>query len=77
MGDPRLLQKSEPVREFGTPALQELVRYGATVNLAIPLGVIPILWYFGLMDDPRPYFYWLSLLFVVRIAAGRQTVSQE
>jgi peptide deformylase len=26
MGDPRLLQKSEPVREFGTPALQELVR---------------------------------------------------
>ena len=26
MGDPRLLLKSEPVREFGTPALQELVR---------------------------------------------------
>jgi len=26
MGDPRLLQPSEPVREFGTPALEALIR---------------------------------------------------
>ncbi len=58
------------------PVLRELVRYGASINLAIPMGLIPLLWYYGLMDDPRPYLYWFAMLFIVRIAAGRQTDSQ-
>lgn len=61
MGDPRLLQVAEPIREFGTPALQELLQdmrdtmaaeNGA--GLAAPqIGVSVRLVIFGFTQNPR------------------------
>jgi peptide deformylase len=61
MGDPLLLQKSEPVREFGTAALQELVRdmedtlhAASGAGLAAPqIGVLLRVVIFGGSPTPR------------------------
>lgn len=61
MGDPRLLRIAEPVREFDTPELHELIadmfvtmRQASGVGLAAPqVGVNLQLVIFGFQDNPR------------------------
>jgi peptide deformylase len=61
MGDPRLLQKSEPVTEFGTPALRALVQdmrdtmaHLDGAGLAAPqIGVLLRVVIFGVHANPR------------------------
>jgi peptide deformylase len=61
MGDPRLLQVSAPVREFGTPALLELLadmhdtmRAASGAGLAAPqIGVLQRVVIFGGGETPR------------------------
>ncbi len=65
MGDPRLLQVSQPVREFGTPALRELVadlfdtmRAANGAGLAAPQIGVPLrVVIFGAADgQPNPRY---------------------
>jgi len=61
MGDPRLLQKSQPVTAFGTPALQALIQdmrdtmaHLDGAGLAAPqIGVLLRLVIFGVHANPR------------------------
>ncbi len=61
MGDPRLLQKSQPVQKFGTPELAELIRdmqdtmaHLDGAGLAAPqIGVLLRVVIFGVARNPR------------------------
>ncbi|HZR36584.1 MAG TPA: peptide deformylase [Nevskia sp.] len=61
MGDPRLLQKSQPVQKFGTPELAELIRdmqdtmaHLNGAGLAAPqIGVLLRVVIFGVERNPR------------------------
>lgn len=61
MGDPRLLRKSEPVTEFGTPELLQLIddmfetmHFADGAGLAAPqIGVLQRVVVFGFESNPR------------------------
>jgi len=61
MGDPRLLQKSQPLRQFGTPELAQLIRdmqdtmaHLDGAGLAAPqIGVLLRVVIFGVTRNPR------------------------